>query len=594
MRRAATWLATLRTALGLCFRADPWRATGLFAGEIGFTLLLLLSTYGFRLIVDAAVRRDGTGALLAAGVTALTYALGLVASRANLRLGVAVTERAGLLIDTRLMALTGGLPTIEHHERPRYADELTLIRQEREAMAQAVNAFVVNLRVAALLAGGVAILVHLDPVLIALPLFGLPAVAATRAANRLRQRAREANAERVRLRDHLYEVGSAPSAAGELRIFGLAGEVAARHAAVAEAAGREAARASLQGDGLAAAGAFVFAAGYVGALWVLFDHAVQGTTTIGSVVLALSLAVLINLQVAAAAQVSGYLQQVVKAAGRLLWLEAYAERAAWRPGPQLPAPDRMQRGIEVRQVSFAYPDTSRLVLDGVDLQLPAGAVVALVGENGSGKTTLVKLLTGLFRPGQGAVLVDGVDLQRFDLHEWRRRVSGAFQDFWRPELILREAVGTGDLPRLDDPLAVSAALARAGARELRRLQPAGLQTQLGSTWGGVDLSGGQWQKLALGRALMRDAPLLTVFDEPTSALDAETEHALFQRLAAAARSSSGGVTLLVSHRFTTVRTADVIVVLDHGRVVETGDHAALVRAGGLYAELFELQSRGYR
>ncbi|HYZ01081.1 MAG TPA: ABC transporter ATP-binding protein, partial [Candidatus Binatia bacterium] len=150
-------------------------------------------------------------------------------------------------------------------------------------------------------------------------------------------------------------------------------------------------------------------------------------------------------------------------------------------------------------------------------------------------------------------------------------------------------------PRLDDPPAVPAALARAGADELVRLEPNGLQTQLGPVWGGVDLSGGQWQKAALGRGLMREAPLLTVLDEPTAALDAETEHALFRRFAAAARRSPGGrVTLLVSQRFTTVRMADLIVVLDGGRVVETGDHAALVRAGGLYAELFELQSRGYR
>jgi ABC-type multidrug transport system fused ATPase/permease subunit len=223
-------------------------------------------------------------------------------------------------------------------------------------------------------------------------------------------------------------------------------------------------------------------------------------------------------------------------------------------------------------------------------------VVALVGDNGSGKTTLVKLLTGMYRPSAGTITVGGTDLATVDPGEWQRRTTGAFQDFARFELRLRHSVGVGDLARMDEPEPVAAALRRAGAAELVELPPNGLDTQLGTGWGGVDLSGGQWQKVALGRAILKDRPGLVVLDEPTASLDAEGEQAVFERFTEIAAQSSerGHVTLLVSHRFTTVRMADVIVVLNEGRVAEVGGHADLVAAGGLYAELYSLQQRAYR
>jgi ABC-type multidrug transport system fused ATPase/permease subunit len=268
-----------------------------------------------------------------------------------------------------------------------------------------------------------------------------------------------------------------------------------------------------------------------------------------------------------------------------------------QPLNSFPVPARLAGGITVEGVTFRYPGTDGDVLCDVSLRLPAGRIVALVGENGAGKTTLVKLLGRLYEPAAGRILADGVDLRRLDLDAWRGRISTAFQDFARFELLVREAVGVGDLSRIERPEAAGAALARAGAAEMAASLPRGLETQLGRAWpGGVELSGGQWQRLALGRALMRPGPLLVVFDEPTAALDAPTEHALFERFAAAARSGAhrGTVTLLVSHRFSTVRMADLIVVLDGGRVREVGSHEALTAAGGLYAELYELQAARYR
>ncbi len=209
----------------------------------------------------------------------------------------------------------------------------------------------------------------------------------------------------------------------------------------------------------------------------------------------------------------------------------------------------------------------------------------------------MKLLSRFYGPDQGRITVDGIDLRSFDVDGWRGRMSAGYQDFCRFELLARETVGVGDLGRMAQPGVVEDAAARAGAGEVVAALPRVLETQLGTAWeGGVELSGGQWQKLALARALMRETPLLVVFDEPTASLDAQAEHALFERFAQGARSGArwGAVTLLVSHRFSTVRMADLIVVLEGGRVLERGSHAELMAGNGLYAELYALQGRAYR
>ena len=208
----------------------------------------------------------------------------------------------------------------------------------------------------------------------------------------------------------------------------------------------------------------------------------------------------------------------------------------------------------------------------------------------------------MYTPDSGRILVDGADLSRMPSDEWRERLAGAFQDFFRFEFQARHTVGVGDVPRLDSEPAVVMAVERAGANDVVERLLAGLETQLGPTWpNGVEVSFGQWQKLSLARGFMRDRPLLLLLDEPTAALDAETEHALFERYAAAARggadthaSPDGRITVLVSHRFSTVRMADQIVVMDGARVVEAGSHEELMALGGQYAQLYEIQAAAYR
>jgi ATP-binding cassette subfamily B protein len=262
-------------------------------------------------------------------------------------------------------------------------------------------------------------------------------------------------------------------------------------------------------------------------------------------------------------------------------------------GGTLAAPDRLRDGITLAGVTFSYGGPP--VLHDIDLRLPAGATVALVGDHGSGKTTLVKLLCGFQRPTTGAITVDGTSLAETDPESWRERVTSAFQDFSRFPFLAGEAVGVGNLAQMHD---IAEAADKGGATQVFARLPEGDQTRLGKALGdGVELSGGQWQKIALSRAFMRSTPLLAVLDEPTAALDAAGEYEVYQRYAEAARQwqrATGGITLLVSHRFATIRMADLIVVLDHGRIIEHGTHAELIDRAGRYAHLYELQASAYQ
>jgi ATP-binding cassette subfamily B protein len=404
--------------------------------------------------------------------------------------------------------------------------------------------------------------------------------------------------EPERLRYHLLELLTLPRLAKETRLFGLEPELIRRERVIGEQTTSDLTRTSVKGGIVAIAGWLFFVVGFVGAIAFVLARAVRGQATVGDVLLTLTLAAEMNAVVGSTASNAQWLQSVMRVIGRYLWLEDYAWDTRKETLPPARVPDVIADGIDVEGVTFRYPGTEMNVLEDVTLHIPSGATVAIVGENGAGKTTLVKLLSRFYEPTTGRITVDGVDLRRFDHEQWRARMSAAFQDFAKFELLAQENVGVGELTLIDDASAIQAALERASATDVMSSLPQGLQTQLGKTFeGGVDLSGGEWQKLALARAMMRDAPLLLVLDEPTASLDAETEHALFERYSDAARrvaTTNGAITVLVSHRFSTVRMADLIVVIDSGRVIESGSHAELMEMGGPYAELYEIQARGYR
>src|SRR6201996_6149509 len=323
----------------------------------------------------------------------------------------------------------------------------------------------------------------------------------------------------------------------------------------------------------------------------------RGAISLGTVLMTVSLIRRSRTQLASTASASSSMVATLATADRLLWLEDHHADAVASAGTA-PAPDRLRSAITVRDLSFTYPGTKRVVLSALNLTFPAGATVAIVGENGSGKTTLVKLLLGMYQPTSGSLSIDDVPLTSIAHDSWRERCTAAFQDFARFNLPAVESVGLADLPELSsEPLAL-AALDRAGAAGLDAQLPDGLSTYIGGPYtGGHNLSGGQWQKLALGRAMRAPDPLLVVLDEPTASLDANAEQALFDRYTEAAAgyaAASGTITLLVSHRFATVRMADLIVYLEEGHATEAGTHDELLARSGRYAELFTLQAEGYR
>jgi ATP-binding cassette subfamily B protein len=506
-------------------------------------------------------------------------------------------ELAVIALEAELMTLANGSPGLEHHERPEYADKIGIIQRELSQLPDGfVGLFntlslVVSMAVTAVLLAGV------NPWLLLLPVAALPPVVAAQRAQAVIERSKDTSAATIRRTWHLFRLATNPASAKELRVFRLRDEIGRRYLYQWGRAGDVLWRAQRRAALINAGGQLVFALAYVVAVLSVVRQAVEGSRPIGDTVLVITLAAQVNQQIGTGLNLLQQLQRIAQGFTRLRWLRAVL-RAQQVPAADTPAPARLRSGIEFRDVDFAYPGTDKKVLDGVNLTLPAGSTVAIVGENGAGKTTVVKLLCRFYEATAGTVAVDGVDLTRYRLDDWRGRIAAGFQDFVRFELPARQSVGVGDVPRRDDDAAVRAALHRARSSDVVDRLPEGLDTPLGKSYReGTELSGGQWQKVALGRAMMREDPLLLILDEPTSALDAEAEHRLFERYAENARRvgrRTGAITVLVSHRFSTVRMADLIVVLDGSRVAESGDHASLMAAGGLYAELYAVQAAAYR
>ncbi|MFJ5987013.1 ABC transporter ATP-binding protein [Lentzea sp. NPDC092896] len=591
-----TWRAFV-TTISFGFRAARWYAVFQIVTEIALALTGPLIAYGAKVLVDSASAGDLNRALTAGlGIAAATGLL-IVGQYYNAHCVFAVLERTQALSDRTLMRLLGGIDSLAPHENPKYLDQIQLLREERESLAEMTNATAGLISAFVGFGTTALLLADVHPALISLALLAFISLWITSRANDLAVDAQEDTGEPERLRRHLFDIGTTAGAGKELRVFGLTGELIRRHHEVSDEVLDTRNRAAWRGAALKSIDAVINAAGFVGAIALVVWLAVKGQATPGDVVMVVALTIEMAAVVATSVGYSGDFLWCLKQARRYVWLERFAAAAGKRVEEPAAPPASLSHGIDLIDVTYRYPGSEHAVLDGVSMHLPAGSVVALVGENGAGKSTLVKLLCDFYEPDGGEIQIDGVGLNRIPAREWRTRLSGAFQDFVELQLAARETVGVADIPRINDDAALNGALGRAGATSVVDGLPRGLDTQLGRAWdGGAELSGGQWQKLALARGLLRTDPLLAVFDEPTAALDPQTEHALFERFADAARAgkSRGTVTLLVSHRFSTVRMADLIVVLDGGRIREMGSHEHLMAHPDLYAELYDLQSSAYR
>lgn len=390
--------------------------------------------------------------------------------------------------------------------------------------------------------------------------------------------------------DYLRILGGSRESAKELKLFGLGPFLVERYKGLSD-------ELHAQTVGLAKRklffGAFLTVLGtvgyYGGYAYVIYET-VMGRLTIGQ------LTFLAGAIAGASAGIQAVFTTFSGIADQALFMTDLVDFFAVQPTIQskpgaLVAPRPIRQGIEFRNVSFGYPGSHRQVLSGVNVRIEPHERIALVGENGQGKTTIVKLLTRLYDPTEGQILLDGVDLRDYNLDDLWKEIGVIFQDFVHYEMTAAENIGVGRIEEANNPFRIRAAAMKTFAEKVIHKLPKGYDQLLGRRFeGGVDLSGGEWQKIALARAYLRDAQLL-ILDEPTAALDARAEHEVFQRFS---ELTQGKMSLLISHRFSTVRMADRILVLQKGGIAEQGHHDQLVKDGGIYAEMFELQAANYR
>ena len=587
-------LPALWRTMKLGYRAEPRGLVLALTMTVFMALPDALIALWLALLANGLTQHDRTRTIIAAiGLAAsatATWFLRVVFDRLQRRF----RDRISVALEAHVATLQASVATIEHHERPEYLDRLAVLRDQVFTLDHLFMSLFSTLGWFVRLAATMILLVAVSPALVLLPVFALPIVFTATWRPGVERRTEEAVASHNRLARHLFTLGTTSPAGKELRVdsleTALVGERRREWDAWYEPIGRARMTSALWHTVTWA----IFGGAYVGAIVFVSAGLNKG---VGAVLLVVTAGSRLSQYVGGAIGELGFLRGIwLDSSRRLAWLEDYARSKA--RVADAPVPPVLHHGIRLEDVSFAYPGTDHDALMNVDLVLPAGAVIALVGENGAGKSTLVKLLADMYTPSRGRITVDGVDLARMNPDEWRTRLAGAFQDFFRFEFLAHATVGLGDHPHLDERPVVERAVTRAGADDVVERLASGLDTQLGPTWkDGVDVSFGQWQKLALSRGFMRDEPLLLVLDEPTAPLDAETEHALFERFAAAAHDADAGngrVTILVSHRFSTVRMADLIVVLDGARVVEVGTHDELIARRGHYAELYSIQAAAYR
>ncbi|MFE4335200.1 ABC transporter ATP-binding protein [Streptomyces sp. NPDC056831] len=556
--------------------------------------------------VNGIAHKNTSLAVAGAGTAAVLLGLSVtVTPLCSAVVLLSLGERVRFHVEHHVLELTTTIPSITHHEDPAAANRIGLLQDAgRWRLSASAAALGDSLRLGLTSTISLFLLASVDPALLLLAVFGVPAVLTRRWAMARNLRFRTENAESVRHTSRLFNEASKPANGLEVRVFGLRTELLRRFSTAHRDVHRADIRMRTIGGLVTTAGRAVFVAAYIAMIALTALKVREGEASPGDLAMVIVLGAEVGTIVSDTATQADLVSQILHDFSVYGWLISYA--AQQNPAPDTPAnpaainsvPTTLVDGIRFEGVTFRYPKSTNDTLKEIDLFLPSGSTIALVGDNGSGKSTLINLMGRFYEPTEGRITVDGVDIRDFDAASWREVLSAQFQNFTRFEFSLQLSVGVGDLSHLNDAARITEALTRADADTLAARLPCGLTTQLGRRWeGGVDLSGGQWQRVALGRALMRTAPSLLLLDEPAAALDPETEQRLLDRFITEAKTlalKNGGIVVIVSHRFSTVRSADVIAVLENGRIVEYGTHDQLIASNDRYARMFTLQASGYR
>jgi ATP-binding cassette subfamily B protein len=604
-RLAATidLLAYTRRTLSLVLESSPGLLLAMASATLVSAALPVVIAYAGKRIIDAVVAGDVALSLRWVLLELGSVTLSSLSIRSNGLVRSILGARLGVDLNVKILETAAGLE-LPFFENAEFYDKLTRARREASSRPVALIAdsfqIVQNLLT---LAGYAAVLSRFSGWLV-LVLLGatVPAALSEMRFSRLGFQLRNWRSPETRRLLYLEYVLANDEHVKEVKLFGLGPHLLGRYRALSETFYREDQRLALRRAGWTQALSLLGTAAFYGAYALMAMHSARGELGLGT----------LTLYIVALRQGQQAFQSVLSGIGNIYehnlymsnlfdYFEIAARTApaasrdaltAPASGAPLAAAIARGSGVVFENVSFRYPNKEESALRGLSLEIRPGESLAIVGQNGAGKTTLVKLLARLYQPTEGRILLDGIDLIDWPIDVLRRRISVLFQDFNQYQLSLRENIGLGNVDHLGDAERIGRAARSGGADTVAAALPEGLEARLG-TWfeKGSELSGGQWQKIALSRAFMREEADILVLDEPTAALDAEAEHAVFARFRELSR---GRTTIVISHRFPTVRMAQKIIVLEQGKLIEAGSHAELIAVGGQYAHMFALQAEGYR
>ncbi|MDE2993335.1 MAG: ABC transporter ATP-binding protein [Chloroflexota bacterium] len=594
IRRALQVLAVYRgvpRSVWLIAEAAPLRVLAMVLIYVIFSAVGPAGVWFSKLLVDALVAQQAALAITLAVLYTGLRIVGTAAGWLYEPVYAGFRDRFVFHLQSRLMQKASSMPDLSLFETPAFYDKLQNARRAMDAAQRLIATVITGFSIILVFLTLVGMLASLHPLAAAIVVVStLPSYLARLRFGHGYWQVYRGQAPHVRRLDYFFQLLTTEAAAKEIRLFGLSdwflGLYRRTYRQVlghTEAFRRRQAFPMIGFPSIGSVGAG-------GVLVYLVWQASLGHVSVGDLVLYLGAIFLIQDTVRSVLDNFSTLYEAQLHTSNIVEFLAL-EAPMQSPVNGQVVPLAWRERLEVRAVSFRYPGMDRPVLNQVSFTIRPGERLALVGHNGAGKTTLVKLLCRLYDPTAGHILLDGRDLREYDLADWRRTIAVVFQDYAKYHLTASQNIGLADLDRINDRAAISAAARAAAADDVIAALPRGPDTLLGRQFEhGVELSIGQWQKIALARAFFRDAPLL-ILDEPTAALDAETEYAVYRRFRDL---THGRTTLIISHRFSTVRMADRILVLQDGRLVEQGPHEDLIAAQGIYAAMYEKQASRYR